>query len=109
MRFLLDAQLPPTLAKWFAAKGHEAVTARDSGLRDAADPAIWARAIADSAILVTKDEDFALMAAADQAGPTVLWVRTGNLVNRLLLARFERAWPEIEQHLQAGAKVVELR
>jgi predicted nuclease of predicted toxin-antitoxin system len=109
MRFLIDAQLPPALAKWRAAKGHEAVTARDSGLRDAADPAIWSKAIADSAIIVTKDEDFALMAAADQAGPTVLWVRTGNLVNRLLLTSFERAWPEIVQHLESGVKVVELR
>ena len=48
-------------------------------------------------------------ASITTGGPRVPWVRTGNLVNRLLLARFERAWAEIEAHLSASAMVVELR
>ncbi len=109
MRFLIDAQLPPALADWLRDKGHEAVAVRDIGLRDADDRAIWAKATLDQAVIITKDQDFALLAATAADGPQVLWVRTGNLVNRLLLARFEQAWPEIEAHLSVAATVVELR
>ena len=95
MRFIVDAQLPPALAKWLVSKGHDACAVREVGLRDAADPEIWERARVEGAIIVTKDEDFPTMSAAQPDGPVVLWVRTGNLVNRLLLAQFERAWPEL--------------
>jgi predicted nuclease of predicted toxin-antitoxin system len=110
MKFIVDAQLPPRLALWLRERGHEAQSARDTGLREASDAVIWQHACDTGCIIVTKDEDFALVAAAlPDNGASVLWVRTGNLVNRLLLARFERAWPEVEAHLAAGAKVVELR
>jgi len=104
----LTRELPPGLAAWLRAKGHEAKALRDVGLRDGRDEQIWQSASDGRYIIVTKDEDFAVLAAAAD-GPCVLWVRTGNLVNRLLLASFERAWPEIESHLAAGARVVELR
>jgi len=108
MRFLVDAQLPPAVAAWLRRKGHEAQTVKDVDLRDADDALIWSFAESTGATIVTKDEDFALLAART-AGPTVLWVRSGNLVNRLLLARLEQAWPEIEGYFAAGANLVELR
>jgi predicted nuclease of predicted toxin-antitoxin system len=108
MKFIIDAQLPPALADWLRGKGHEAVAVREIGLLDADDNAIWAHAVENQATIVTKDEDFAIRAAT-QDGPPILWVRTGNLVNRLLLARFEVAWPRIEAHFESAARVVELR
>jgi predicted nuclease of predicted toxin-antitoxin system len=33
MRFLVDAQLPPALARWLAAQGHEAAHVGDLGLQ----------------------------------------------------------------------------
>lgn len=108
MRFLVDAQLPPALAKWLNERGYFARSVRDAGLRDESDAAIWAYAADNSYTIVTKDDDFARLAVSG-TGPIVLWVRTGNLVNRLLLAHFERAWPEIEVHLASGARLVELR
>ena len=59
MRFLVDAQLPPALARWLAAQGHEAEHVVDCELAQASDPAIWDYAISVGAIIVTKDEDFA--------------------------------------------------
>jgi predicted nuclease of predicted toxin-antitoxin system len=109
MKFIVDAQLPPALAAWLRAKGHEASALRDIGLRDASDEEIWRHVGDDGVVIVTKDEDFAKIAASDMAGPRILWVRTGNLVNRLLLVSFERTWPEIQAHLAAGARIVELR
>lgn len=108
MKFLIDAQFPQALAEWLRGKGHEAVSPKDIGLREANDATIWSHATATGAIIVTKDEDFASLAAT-RAGPAVLWVRTGNLVTRLLLSHLEAVWPQTEAYLRDGARVVELR
>ena len=109
MKFIVDAQLPPALADWLRNRGHNAVAAREVGLRDADDRTIWNWAIREGAIIVTKDEDFALLAAFASPSARVLWVRTGNLVNRSLLALFDRAWRDLETHLSTEVTVVELR
>lgn len=109
MKFVVDAQLPPQLAVWLRAKGHDGVALRDIGLRDADDPDIWRYVEGADAIIVTKDEDFAVMARSLPNGPQVLWVRIGNTLNRELFRRFEVAWPQVEPLLAAGERVVELR
>ena len=109
MKFIVDAQLPPALATWLREKGHDAVAVREIGLREADDRTIWLQAGSQGAIVVTKDEDFARLASATSSGPAVLWVRAGNLVNRLLLARFDASWLEILEHFESGARIVELR
>jgi predicted nuclease of predicted toxin-antitoxin system len=108
VKFIVDAQLPPALAVWLRGKGHDAAAVREIGLREAKDAVIWEYAAASRAIIVTKDEDFALMSAARPEGPQILWVRTGNLVTRLLLSRFETAWPQLTAHFEGGARLVEL-
>jgi len=55
MRFLVDAQLPPALARWLAAKGHAAEHVADCEMQAASDAAIWAFAVEASAVIVTKD------------------------------------------------------
>lgn len=77
MRFLIDAQLPPALAKYFEARGQESKAARELGLRDAEDHTIWSFAQAGNWIVVTKDDDFAERALRGDAGPQVLWLRMG--------------------------------
>ena len=109
MKFLIDAQLPPQLAGWLRARGHEAAAVRDAGLRDASDGEIWNHAIMVGAAIITKDTDFAQLAVQHDNAPAVLWVRCGNVVNRVLLGRFEVALPEILEHFNAGSRLVELR
>jgi predicted nuclease of predicted toxin-antitoxin system len=108
VKFIVDAQLPPALASWLRERGHDAASVREIGLREADDKSIWSRAQSANAIIVTKDEDFALLATALPA-VRVLWVRIGNVINRVLLARFDQAWPEIVTHLEEGARIVEVR
>jgi predicted nuclease of predicted toxin-antitoxin system len=108
VKFVVDAQLPPALAAWLREKGHDAVAVREIGLREGDDNTIWSYACTEGAIIVTKDEDFSMLAAASPEA-RVLWVRIGNAVNRALLARFERAWSEIVGYLEEGAQIVELR
>ena len=86
MKFLVDAQLPPALARWLAEAGCEAQAVRDLGLRESEDAAIWRHAEANDFVLVTKDEDFALRVQATEAGPCVVWLRVGNTSNAALRA-----------------------
>ena len=53
MRFLVDAQVPPALARWLAADGHAAEHVADKGLEAAADAAIWEYALREAAVIIT--------------------------------------------------------
>jgi len=59
MRFLIDAELPPALARRLAKQGHEAERVADRALAAASDEQIWDFALQRAAVIVTKDEDFA--------------------------------------------------
>jgi predicted nuclease of predicted toxin-antitoxin system len=58
-RFLVDESLPRSVTSALAAAGHDALDARDCGLRGAPDDAVHARAVAEGRILVSGDTDFA--------------------------------------------------
>ena len=90
MRFLVDAQLPPALSRWLTSRGHESEHVSDRNLQAAADSEIWEFAQSASAVIITKDEDFARRKALKVSGPTVVWIRVRNLRNPLILraARF---------------------
>lgn len=109
MKFLIDQQLPPDLARWLIERGEEAVHVREIGLRDAADGAIWARAVSENLIVVTKDEDFGARRSASGDGPTIVWLRIGNATNRSLLSWLMPRWSNIEVALRGGATVIEVR
>lgn len=106
MKFLIDQQLPATLAGWFAERGFEAVHVRDIGMRSAPDSVIWAHAMETGAIVVTKDEDFAVR-RAQIVGPQVLWLRIGNATNVKLREHLERIWNETVICLERGEAIVE--
>lgn len=109
MRFLIDTNLPPVLAKWLAGQGHEAQHVTELGMEAAQDRAIWQAAANSGAVIVTKDEDFALLKAANSAGPGVVWIRIGNAVRRVLLQRLAAAWPSVIARLEEGHGIVEVR
>jgi Domain of unknown function (DUF5615) len=50
MRFLVDAQLPPALARFLEANGHESKAVREISLHEAEDTTIWKCNLADHAI-----------------------------------------------------------
>jgi len=59
MRFLVDAQLPPALARWLASKGHHAEQVADHQVAAASDALVWHFAVEWDLVIVTKDADFA--------------------------------------------------
>ena len=107
MRFLVDAQLPPALARLVETRGHKADHVADLGLADAPDPRIRARAAESGAVIVTKDEDFAVHLLLYD-GPPVVWVRVGNTRRGELLRRFEAELPRIVTALERGESLIEL-
>ena len=108
MRFLVDAQLPPALARMLAAKGFEAEHVYDVELGEAEDNRIWAYAKHANATIITKDEDFIVLASFDPNGPPIVWVRLGNTTKQALLVWFEPLLPTIVSSLEEGNKLVEL-
>jgi predicted nuclease of predicted toxin-antitoxin system len=72
VRFLVDANLPPALARWLTDEGHEAHHVSAFGLEGAQDRDIWRHAREMDACIVTKDEDFVLLHAIERVGPPVV-------------------------------------
>ncbi len=107
MRFLIDAQLPRGLARRLTELGHDATHVADLGLAEAADPEIWNYAIEQTAILITKDRDFAVARAATDNGPVIIWVRIGNTSNVFLIARLLSSLDVIVEAIERGDTVVE--
>ena len=108
MRFLVDAQLPPALARWLAEQGHEADHVADHKLEVASDAAIWDFAATVSAAIITKDQDFALRKAIVKGGPAVVWIRIPNVRRRALLVWFESVLPDILTALERGEVLIEV-
>jgi len=108
MRFIVDAQLPPTLARWLVAKGHEAEHVTDRQMQTASDSAIWDYALGAAAAIITKDEDFAQRKALRDAGPAVIWIRLPNTRRQALLAWFETVLPDILSALERGETLIEV-
>ncbi len=108
MRFLVDAQLPPALARWLATQGHVAEHVADCKLETASDAAIWNFSVGVSAVIITKDEDFARRKAFGVTGPAVVWIRLPNVRRRDLLKWFEKALPDLLAALERGETLIEL-
>ncbi len=79
------------------------------GMEALSDREIWQRARELGSCVVTKDEDFVLLQALDRAGPTIVWIRIGNAVRRVLLRRLPVLWPDVMSAIERGDKIVEVR
>jgi predicted nuclease of predicted toxin-antitoxin system len=110
MRFIVDAQLPPALARVLAAHGHEANHVADIGLQEAEDSPIWNHVLAKGAVILTKDEDFPhRLSQSPKQAPVIVWLRIGNTSRRSLLAWFEPLLPQIIACIERGDGLVEVR
>lgn len=107
MRFLIDAQLPPGLARWLQGLGHEAEHVFELGMHSAADAEVAAWAEQTGAILISKDEDFGRLRLPDRFA--FVWLRCGNATNRALAEWLEPRWKQVESLLDKGERLIELR
>lgn len=108
MKFLIDTQLPPRLAKFLSGKGLDANhTSRypDGYFLD--DEAIRRIAKTEERTIITKDSDFFDRFLVKGAPPCILLLRMGNLSNAELLSQFEKHLPQVQQLFSEGAGLVE--
>lgn len=109
MKFIVDAQLPPALARWLCEQGHEAEHVQDIGLGEAEDSPIWRYALAQGAVLLTKDEDFASRVQQSRRTPVIVWLRIGNCSNRALREWFVPLLPDVLREIESGQRFIEVR
>jgi predicted nuclease of predicted toxin-antitoxin system len=108
LKFLIDAQLPPSLEAWFGSKGYEARHVASLMKADAPDAEIWNFAVTGDYVIVTKDRDFVEWARNRTPRTRIVWVRLGNMRRDLLHARLETAWRELEIVLAGETTVIEI-
>ena len=108
MKFLVDANLPPGLAFWLSKQGHEASHVGDQPGLTADDRTIFAYARQNGMVIVTKDEDFAVLVTLLTDPPPVVWLRLGHATNAALCNWLEPLLAEIVQRLSAGEILIEV-
>ena len=108
MHFLVDAQLPPGLARWLTAQGYPSEHVNDLDLGAAPDGEIEAKARELQAIVWSKDSGFADR-ARQSPGMQVVWVRIGNTTNASLRERLAPLLTVIAAALEDGETVIEIR
>ncbi|MFA6270979.1 MAG: DUF5615 family PIN-like protein [Candidatus Paceibacterota bacterium] len=109
MKFIVDAQLPPALARALREAGHDAQAVRELGLREAEDSDIWEYALAHQCAIITKDQDFSERLMSARTTPAIVWLRIGNTSNRALIDWLLPLWPEIISRIESGDNLVEVR
>lgn len=108
MRFLVDAQLPPALARFLSDAGHQAEHVYDIGMAAASDREIWGYAHQNRAVIITKDEDFVSLVSVQSETPSVIWVRVGNIGKQDLLNWIEPMMAHIIAEIESGEKLIEI-
>ena len=104
----VDAQLPPSLARWQTQYAEiDAHHVSDVALLTAKDPVIFDAARAHRVgVIFTKDEDFVLLLDQHGPPPQVVWVTCGNIRNAELRDLVLAAWPRVAELLRAGEPLV---
>jgi len=96
MKFLVDANLPYKLALLLKNKGYDVVHTDDLKNKErTSDNEIRKIALNESYIVVTKDADFFDSHLIKKNPPKLLFVTTGNIINKQLLTLFDDYFEKI--------------
>lgn len=89
MKFIVDAQLPKSLARLLVSLGHDAIHTLDLPLRNATgDSYINEISIKQNRVVISKDSDFYDSFRAKKEPHKLLYLTVGNMRNTQLLALF---------------------
>ncbi|TAF74267.1 MAG: hypothetical protein EAZ53_09845 [Bacteroidetes bacterium] len=107
LRFIIDTQLPPLLAKYFKEKGFDVLHTTyfpDGHLLS--DSQIIEIAVIHNRIIVTKDSDFLDYFLLNGAPPKVLLIQFGNISNKELLANIQLYFNDIHSEFKNGSNLI---
>jgi len=104
VRILIDMNLPPRWKGAFNRAGHEACHWSEVGSPDAKDRQIMQWARRHDHVVCTHDLDFSALLAATQAtSPSVVQVRTDDVLSEALVETILQAVEQFESELAEGA------
>src|SRR5262245_58140048 len=107
MNLLLDMNLPPLLAATLSNHGFPTKHWVDVGSPTVDDTAILAYAGMNGFVIVTHDLDFrAILAATKAHGPSVVQVRTQDVISAKFVETLTNALKQFESEISTGAIVV---
>lgn len=105
-RILLDQGLPRSAAAALKEAGWDVEHVSDLGMSQSSDRFILDFARTQGRTVVTLDADFhALLAVANESGPSVIRIRQEGLKGREVAALLLAIWPRIETRIEQGAMV----
>lgn len=104
MKILIDMNLPPRWVEVFAGAGWDAVHWSQVGEHTASDRKIMAWARDKGYVVFTHDLDFsALLASTREEGPSVIQVRTQNILPEAIGNLVVNALKQFQGELEKGA------
>lgn len=109
MRFLLDEHLPTALCVLVAELGHDALHVKTEGWLSVDDADLWSIAGDLGATVMSKDNDFLILARRDGRASGLLHLNIGNISNRALYDVLRQTWPRLIEGLERGDAIVEVR
>jgi predicted nuclease of predicted toxin-antitoxin system len=105
----IDMNLPATMTPWLSSLiGGPCHHFSELGFARATDAEVCAAARRDSAVVFTKDADFARLVRFDGPPPQVVWIRFGNTTNKQLQRLLTPLAPSILSALASGEALVEI-
>ncbi len=106
MKFIIDAQLPKSLAVFFSENGHEAIHTLDLPDKNkTTDNQITELAGKYGYIVITKDDDFLRSYFLRQQPAKLILVKTGNISNSKLFEIFSSYISQIEKILSENSLI----
>ena len=106
VKFLVDAHLPPSLARLLAGAGHDVIHTLDlAGKNHTSDALLNDISVRDERVVITKDTDFFYSHVLHGRPWKLLLVRTGNIGAGDLRLLFERHLSDIEAALTSHTLV----
>lgn len=108
MKFIVDAQLPVRLKYWLNDQGHDAIHTNDLPKKHLTqDKEIIEVANQESRIVISKDSDFYKYNLINGVPKRILFLTTGNIVNKELIRLFELNFSTIENYFNSGSLIIE--
>jgi len=107
MKFLLEAQLPPSLKEVFISKGYYSIHTIDLDLgNNTPDKVINELSIKENLVLITKDSDFYESFIIKNEPYKLILVKLGNTSRKELILFFEDHFTEIIARIMAESMLL---
>ncbi len=101
IKFIVDAQLPYSLAVMLRGKGLDVIHTDDLPNKErTSDNEIQALAKEENGIVITKDNDFFDSYILSKSPSRLLLISTGNIINKELLILFEKHFELITKYFE---------